>query len=162
MKVLYICAAVLLLAGCGPSIIAGGYSGDGYKSPTLDVGGTVKLYLERARYAREHGLVVEIRGSCDSACLLKLASGENLCVHPLAMFGVHEVRTFREGRSYASPRDAYRDGIRDAASTEKFREALPQCAAALFSKYGTFNSGTATYFLGQEILDACPTIKKCT
>ncbi|MBY0293723.1 hypothetical protein K2Q08_00090, partial [Patescibacteria group bacterium] len=45
-----------------------------------DPGGFTSTYIRNARYAAENNLPVAIRGTCLSSCIIKLASGANLCV----------------------------------------------------------------------------------
>ena len=57
-----------------------------------DPGGGVVAAGTTMLRARASGQPVEIHGACYSACALKLASGDGLCVAPSARIGVHEVR----------------------------------------------------------------------
>ncbi len=151
---------LLLLFGSVASVSMAQSSRDGYESDWVDRGGDVGLYLSRAWSAKIEHLAVAIHGICYSACALKLASGENLCVDPLANIGVHEVRVPPPGANFADG-ISYQGWIRSEELTEVFRKALPPCAAGVFDKLDGFGSGLIMEVRGQDILDACPHIKPC-
>lgn len=147
MRVLLSCITALVLGGC--------VTGVGNKPATsVDLGGSISKYIEEARNARERGLPVIIRGRCFSACAIKLASGRNLCVHPKALIGVHEVRKVPKGQTY-------RRSLRSEEGTHMFRSALPACVSQLFERRGGFSGSSITTATGGEILAACPQIKRC-
>lgn len=148
MKVLSLCVVVLALGGCTQGTLQSSVAENAY-----DGGGVVDPYYELANYARETKTRIEIRGTCASACALKLSSGENLCVSRLSRIGVHEVRFSGPG--------GYAKGERSEEGTKAFRTFLPPCAEKLFSERRGFDTGELTFVNGADILDACPNIKPC-
>ncbi len=130
-----------------------GTSGPG-ESASRDLGGYMTTYIRDAQYAAANNLAVAIRGACYSACAIKLSSGSNLCVHPQATFGIHEVRRVPKGRKYA-------ESVRNDDGTERYRNSMPECAAELFESKKAFSSARMTTFSGREVLRACPQIKQC-
>jgi hypothetical protein len=135
-----IAIVLLTIAGC-----AGG---------EYDPGGDMILASTRATNARADNKHVEIRGICYSACALKLASGNGVCVAPSAWIGVHEVRRTTRRLDYAG-------GFRDDLLTEYFERMLPRCARDLYDARHGFDSGRLVVATGSEILGACPTIHRC-
>lgn len=148
MRVLSLCVVVVALWGCTKVPLQSSVAENVY-----DGGGVVDPYYALANYARETKTRIEIRGTCASACALKLSSGENLCVSRLARIGVHEVR-------FSGPQ-GYEKGERSDEGTEAFRKFLPPCAEKLFSARRGFDTGEVTFVNGADILDACPDIKPC-
>ena len=130
---------VTALAGCGGS---------------RDHGGSVVAAGTTTLQARAAGQPVEIRGTCYSACALKLASGSGLCIAPSARIGVHEVRRAVSPASYPL-------GQRDNLATAFFQTLLPRCARDLFASLHGFASGALTVVSGRDILAACPQIRAC-
>jgi len=124
-------------------------------SKERDPGGFTSAYIRNARYAAANNLPVEIRGTCLSSCILKLASGANLCVDPKATLGVHEPRVS------GSRSSAIYSGARAEKTLREVQEVLPACAAKLFKEKGGFDGGKMTTFSGREVIEACPQIKKC-
>jgi hypothetical protein len=117
-----------------------------------DPGGDVRSRIAAAIEARRAGSPVEIRGECDSACALKLASGRRVCIDRGATIGVHEVRS--GSRLYAN-------GERDDMFTGFFEALLPACAQRLFAAGGAFDGGDLVRFSGQQVLSACPQFTAC-
>jgi hypothetical protein len=123
-------------------------------SVTRDLGGYMSEYIREAQYAAANNVPVAIRGACYSACAIKLSSGPNLCVHPQAVIGIHEVRRVPKGKKYAQ-------SVRNDEATERYRNSMPECAAELFESKKAFSSARMTTFSGREVLKACPQIKPC-
>ena len=130
---------VVGMAGCGGLHDPGG---------NMVAAGTTMLQ------ARADGHPVEIRGACYSACALKLAAGDGLCIAPSARIGVHEVRRAMSLASYGL-------GARDSLATAFFETLLPGCARDLFASLYGFESGALTVVSGRDILAACPQIRAC-
>jgi hypothetical protein len=97
---------------------------------------------------------VEIRGECDSACVMKL-SAPDVCVSRNTIIGVHEVRQVYDSCA------GYSGSKRDEPGTAEYRASMPACAQRLFDSRNAFASNKLTKFTGQEVLDACPQIKAC-
>ena len=121
--------------------------------PPYDPGGELHPRIAAALSAQRSDARVEIRGVCNSACALKLASGRGVCIAPDAVIGVHEVRLAR--------RSNYAQGVRDDLFTGYFAAILPRCVDALLASRHAFDSGQLVTFSGQEILTACPQFSLC-
>lgn len=124
-------------------------------TPYVDNGGRVSDYKKTMIEARKNGTKVVIDYECNSACLIKLSSGDGLCVSTKAKFGVHESRVCQEGVPYDQ-------GTRDEERVNFFKSLLPDCAVTLFESKDAFGSPKLTYFSGKEVLKSCPEIKECT
>ncbi len=148
MRVLVLSIFLLILAGC-----VGVMQRSSSSEEVYDWGGSVEPYYLLATYAHANKYPIEIRGICASACVLKLGSGENLCISRYARIAVHEVR-------FENPA-GYDAGERSEAATQRFRRFLPACVEKLFSERGAFDKGELTYASGTEVLSACPQIKPC-
>jgi hypothetical protein len=118
-----------------------------------DPGGDLRGRVAQALDAQRRGAAIEIRGVCYSACALKLASGNSLCIAPDAVIGVHEVR--------AAHRWDYAGGMRDDLLTGFFEGMLPYCVDSLLVSRHAFDSGRIVTVSGQEVLNACPQIGAC-
>ena len=127
---------------------------DGCVGEEYDPGGSPVLAMAKVLNARRTGEAVEIRGTCNSSCALKLAAGNNLCVSPRSQIGVHEVRTVSRPGDYAG-------GVRDNLWTGFFEGMPPACARDLFNARHGFTSGRLAVVSGGDILRACPTIRAC-
>jgi hypothetical protein len=129
-----------------------------YAKTTADYGGLIEDYSKFvARTRRHHRLRpirVEIRGECDSACVMKLAAPD-VCVSRGTTIGVHEVRMVYDTCA------GYPGSKRDDPGTAEYRASMPACAQRLFDSRNAFASNRITKFTGQEVLDACPQIKAC-
>jgi hypothetical protein len=119
-----------------------------------DPGGNPVLAMAKVSDAGRRGEEVAIRGICNSSCALKLAAGKNLCVSPRAEIGVHEVRSVSRPLDYAR-------GVRDNLWTGFFEGMMPACARDLFAARHGFTSGRLAMVSGNEILQACPTMRSC-
>jgi hypothetical protein len=139
------------LGAAAATLVLAGIAGCG---GMRDTGGSVVAASTAMLQARASGQPVEIRGTCYSACALKLASGNGLCIAPSARIGVHEVR-----RAISPAR--YGLGARDDFATAFFETLLPRCAHDLFASLHGFGSGTLTVVSGRDILAACPQIRAC-
>lgn len=113
-----------------------------------DPGGRVETYLD----AVLSGQPQEVRGTCLSACVLRLAA-PRVCVSPDAAIGAHEVRD--------APGGNYVAGTRNSVVTKFFWALLPYCVRATFPPH-SFDKGELTYISGQDILNTCPAIHVCS
>jgi hypothetical protein len=118
-----------------------------------DPGGDIRGRIAQALDAQRRGAATEIRGVCYSACVLKLASGTNVCVARDAVIGVHEVR--------AAQQKDYAGGMRDDLFTGFFQGMLPRCVDLLLLNQHAFDSGQIVTVSGQDILNACPQFGAC-
>lgn len=125
-----------------------------YAAPYADNGGRVFNYTKPTLEAKKNGTKVVIDYECNSACLIKLSSGDGLCVSKKAKFGVHEPH-------FAPGNLDYDQGVRVEKFVRYFKNLLPLCAVNLFNSKNAFNHPWLTYFTGKEVLKSCPKIKEC-
>jgi hypothetical protein len=118
-----------------------------------DPGGDMRQRIAQAVETQRRGTAIEIRGVCHSACALKLASGNSVCIARDAVIGVHEVRL--------AHRWNYAGGMRDDLFTGFFEGMLPPCVDSLLVSRHAFDSGRIVTVSGQDILNACPQFATC-
>jgi hypothetical protein len=128
-----------------------------YARTTADPGGFIEDYSKFVARTRRHLLRpirVEIRGECDSACVMKL-SARNVCVSR------NRSSAFTRSARSTNMCAGYSGSKRDEPGTAEYRAQHAGLRAAPLRQPQRLRQQQITKFTGQEVLDACPQIKAC-
>ncbi|MCE9643736.1 hypothetical protein K8Q93_00590 [Candidatus Parcubacteria bacterium] len=155
-KIFYVLIALVALSGCAHNLPLNREVPPASCMTTGDYhpGGNLPNILEQVSRERATGKKKEIRGYYASSAIAYLAwggeRGDNLCISPIACFGVHEAR---HGK--------YEEGVRSELWTAILHQYIPRCTQSLFDSENAFSSGKGTFFTGAEVLKICQ-FKACS